>query len=137
MKRRRPPSVYSNASDSADSSPVRALSFSPSPTRSSKRLAVASASSVATAKRLLERVGLGEKLNARTGELSGGQQQRVAIARTLAMQPHAILFDEPTSALDPRMAAEVLAVVADLAKDGLTMVVVTHAMGFARRVAKT
>ena len=69
-------------------------------------------------------------------QLSGGQQQRVAIARALAMEPLAILFDEPTSALDPRMTAEVLAVMADLAGDGLTMVVVTHAMHFARRVAQ-
>ncbi len=69
--------------------------------------------------------------------LSGGQQQRVAIARALAMKPEAILFDEPTSALDPRMAAEVLRVIADLAESGQTMVVVTHAMGFARRVAHT
>jgi len=69
--------------------------------------------------------------------LSGGQQQRVAIARALAMEPQAILFDEPTSALDPRMTGEVLAVMADLARDGLTMVVVTHAMRFARQVAQT
>ena len=84
---------------------------------------------------LLDRVGLKSKLKARPGELSGGQQQRVAIARALAMQPEAILFDEPTSALDPRMTAEVLAVMADLAREGMTMLVVTHAMGFARRVA--
>jgi polar amino acid transport system ATP-binding protein len=84
---------------------------------------------------LLERVGLAEKLHARPRQLSGGQQQRVAIARALAMQPRAILFDEPTSALDPRMTAEVLSVMADLAKDGQTMIVVTHAMRFARQVA--
>jgi len=89
------------------------------------------------ARRLLERVGLGEKLNARPRQLSGGQQQRVAIARALAMEPRAILFDEPTSALDPRMTAEVLAVMTDLASDGLTMIVVTHAMRFARQVAHT
>jgi ABC-type polar amino acid transport system ATPase subunit len=89
------------------------------------------------AKRLLERVGLAEKLAARPEQLSGGQQQRVAIARALAMKPEAILFDEPTSALDPRMAAEVLSVITDLAKSGQTMVVVTHAMGFARNVAHT
>src|SRR5262249_55046211 len=70
-------------------------------------------------------------------ELSGGQQQRVAIARALAMKPEALLFDEPTSALDPRMAAEVLRVIADLARTGQTMVVVSHAMEFARRVAHT
>jgi polar amino acid transport system ATP-binding protein len=87
------------------------------------------------ARRLLERVGLGDKLGARPRQLSGGQQQRVAIARALAMEPRAILFDEPTSALDPRMTAEVLAVMSDLAHDGLTMVVVTHAMRFARHVA--
>nr|WP_315852669.1 amino acid ABC transporter ATP-binding protein [Tautonia plasticadhaerens] len=84
---------------------------------------------------LLERVGLREKIDARPVQLSGGQQQRVAIARALAMGPRAILFDEPTSALDPRMTAEVLSVMADLARDGQTMIVVTHAMGFARRVA--
>jgi ABC-type polar amino acid transport system ATPase subunit len=70
-------------------------------------------------------------------QLSGGQQQRVAIARALAMQPEVILFDEPTSALDPRMAAEVISVITDLAKTGQTMIVVTHAMGFARNVAHT
>ncbi len=87
------------------------------------------------ARALLDRVGLGDKLTARPGQLSGGQQQRVAIARTLAMAPEIILFDEPTSALDPRMTGEVLAVMADLARDGQTMIVVTHAMSFARRVA--
>lgn len=86
---------------------------------------------------LLSRVGLGEKLSSWPRQLSGGQQQRVAIARTLAMQPDAILFDEPTSALDPRMTAEVLSVIADLAHDGQTMIVVTHAMSFARQVANT
>src|SRR2546423_5592007 len=89
------------------------------------------------ARKLLERVGLAEKLTARPEQLSGGQQQRVAIARSLAMKPEAILFDEPTSALDPRMASEVLNVITDLAKSGQTMVVVTHAMGFARNVAHT
>jgi ABC-type polar amino acid transport system ATPase subunit len=86
-------------------------------------------------KQLLDRVGLSEKLHERPERLSGGQQQRVAIARALAMQPRAILFDEPTSALDPRMTAEVLSVLTDLAAAGQTMVVVTHAMGFARRAA--
>jgi len=85
---------------------------------------------------LLERVGLAAKTNARPSTLSGGEQQRVAIARALAMEPEAILFDEPTSALDPRMASEVLSVLADLTRDGLTMVVVTHAMSFARRAAR-
>jgi polar amino acid transport system ATP-binding protein len=89
------------------------------------------------ARKLLERVGLGDKLRARPEELSGGQQQRVAIARALAMEPEAILFDEPTSALDPRMAGEVMSVIADLARSGQTMVVVTHAMGFARSAAHT
>jgi polar amino acid transport system ATP-binding protein len=87
--------------------------------------------------KLLERVGLSDKLNAMPRQLSGGQQQRVAIARTLAMRPEAILFDEPTSALDPRMTAEVLAVIADLAREGQTMLVVTHSMGFARQLAHT
>ncbi len=89
------------------------------------------------ARALLDRVGMSDRLNALPRELSGGQQQRVAIARALAMRPQAILFDEPTSALDPRMTAEVLAVMSDLAGDGLTMIVVTHAMQFARRVAHT
>jgi ABC-type polar amino acid transport system ATPase subunit len=89
------------------------------------------------ARALLERVGLADKADARPEELSGGQQQRVAIARALAVKPEALLFDEPTSALDPRMANEVLRVIADLASGGQTMVVVTHAMGFARRVAHT
>jgi ABC-type polar amino acid transport system ATPase subunit len=89
------------------------------------------------AKELLCRVGLGDKLNARPMNLSGGQQQRVAIARALAMTPEVILFDEPTSALDPRMTAEVISVMADLASSGQTMIVVTHALGFARSVAHT
>lgn len=88
----------------------------------------------ATAMALLERVGLKEKCHVRPTSLSGGQQQRVAIARALAMNPEAILFDEPTSALDPRMTAEVVSVMADLAKSGQTMIVVTHGMGFARTV---
>ncbi len=92
---------------------------------------------VAQARVLLDRVGLADKVDAMPGNLSGGQQQRVAIARALAMNPEAILFDEPTSALDPRMTAEVISVIADLAKSGQTMVVVTHAMGFARHVAHT
>jgi ABC-type polar amino acid transport system ATPase subunit len=85
------------------------------------------------ARAILERVGLGHKLDARPSNLSGGQQQRVAIARALAVNPAAILFDEPTSALDPQMAGEVLAVMRDLARDGQTMIVVTHAMEFARQ----
>lgn len=90
---------------------------------------------IENARRLLDRVGLGNKCDARPAQLSGGQQQRVAIARTLAMNPAAILFDEPTSALDPRMTGEVTSVIADLAAEGQTMIVVTHAMGFARRIA--
>jgi ABC-type polar amino acid transport system ATPase subunit len=86
---------------------------------------------------LLGRVGLSDKLHARPDQLSGGQQQRVAIARALAMKPQALLFDEPTSALDPRMAAEVLDVISDLAGSGQTMIVVTHAMSFARKAART
>jgi ABC-type polar amino acid transport system ATPase subunit len=90
---------------------------------------------VAEARKLLDRVGLGDRLDSLPAQLSGGQQQRVAIARALAMRPELILFDEPTSALDPKMTAEVLAVMADLAQQGETMLVVTHAMSFARRVA--
>ncbi len=83
----------------------------------------------------LERVGLGDKANAYPAELSGGQQQRVSIARALAMMPKLILFDEPTSALDPELIGEVLEVMISLAKEGMTMLVVTHEMGFARAVA--
>jgi glutamate/aspartate transport system ATP-binding protein len=89
----------------------------------------------ARARTLLARVGLAEKADARPADLSGGQQQRVAIARALALDPEAMLFDEPTSALDPEMISEVLDVMIDLANDGMTMAVVTHEMGFARRVA--
>ena len=84
--------------------------------------------------RLLKRVGLEHKADAMPDELSGGQQQRVAIARALAMNPKALLFDEPTSALDPEMVKEVLDVMKSLAKEGMTMVVVTHEMGFAKEV---
>ena len=84
---------------------------------------------------LLDRVGLAHKADAYPGQLSGGQQQRVAIARALAMEPPAMLFDEPTSALDPEMVGEVLAVMKGLAADGMTMMCVTHEMGFARDVA--
>ncbi len=89
----------------------------------------------AKADELLKRVGLLEKADSFPGELSGGQQQRVAIARALAMNPDIMLFDEPTSALDPEMVGEVLEVMKDLAKQGMTMIVVTHEMGFAREVA--
>ncbi|MFZ8998708.1 MAG: amino acid ABC transporter ATP-binding protein [Ilumatobacteraceae bacterium] len=84
---------------------------------------------------LLERVGIPEQAHKYPGQLSGGQQQRVAIARSLAMDPRVILFDEPTSALDPEMISEVLDVMKDLARGGMTMIVVTHEMGFAREVA--
>ena len=84
---------------------------------------------------LLNRVGLADKADAYPGQLSGGQKQRVAIARSLAMNPDVMLFDEPTSALDPEMVGEVLEVMKQLAADGMTMVVVTHEMGFAREVA--
>ncbi len=87
------------------------------------------------ARRLLERVGISEQAGKFPGQLSGGQQQRVAMARALAMQPKIMLFDEPTSALDPEMIKEVLDVMTQLAKSGMTMVVVTHEMGFARAVA--
>ena len=87
------------------------------------------------ARGLLERVRIPDKADKHPANLSGGQQQRVAIARALAMQPKIMLFDEPTSALDPEMINEVLDVMTDLAKEGMTMMVVTHEMGFARRVA--
>lgn len=87
------------------------------------------------AMKLLERVGLSEKANAYPNQLSGGQKQRVAIVRALCMNPDVLLFDEPTSALDPEMVGEVLDVMKQLAKEGMTMVVVTHEMGFAREVA--
>jgi len=90
---------------------------------------------VARAESLLDRVGLAEHIDKFPAQLSGGQQQRVAIARSLAMDPIAMLFDEPTSALDPEMINEVLDVMVELAKDGMTMMVVTHEMGFARKVA--
>jgi glutamate transport system ATP-binding protein len=89
---------------------------------------------VARGRALLERVGIAEKAEALPADLSGGQQQRVAIARALAMEPKLMLFDEPTSALDPEMIREVLDVMRDLARDGMTMAVVTHEMGFAREV---
>ena len=89
----------------------------------------------ATARRLLDEVGLGHKAEAYPSQLSGGQQQRVAIARAVAMEPKLMLFDEPTSALDPELVGEVLRVMKDLAKQGMTMLVVTHEMGFAREVA--
>ena len=85
--------------------------------------------------KLLKRVGLEDKANAYPSQLSGGQKQRIAIVRALAMEPDVLLFDEPTSALDPEMVGEVLDLMRDLAKDGMTMVVVTHEMGFAREVA--
>jgi glutamate/aspartate transport system ATP-binding protein len=98
-----------------------------------KRLAKAEADKKAMS--LLERVGIADQANKYPGNLSGGQQQRVAIARALAMEPDIMLFDEPTSALDPEMIKEVLDVMIDLAKSGMTMIVVTHEMGFAKEVA--
>jgi len=89
----------------------------------------------ALARKLLDRVGIGAQADKYPAQLSGGQQQRVAIARSLAMEPKVMLFDEPTSALDPEMINEVLDVMASLAHDGMTMVCVTHEMGFARKVA--
>lgn len=89
------------------------------------------------AKELLDRVGLGDRMNHYPTQLSGGQQQRVAIARALAMDPELMLFDEPTSALDPELVGEVLQVMKDLARDGMTMMVVTHEIGFAREVGHT
>ena len=96
---------------------------------------IKSAEAEAKARELLDRVGVGAQADKYPAQLSGGQQQRVAIARALAMQPKVMLFDEPTSALDPEMIAEVLDVMVDLAKRGMTMVVVTHEMGFARTAA--
>ena len=90
---------------------------------------------ISRGREMLEKVGLGNKLDVYPHQLSGGQQQRVAIARSLCMQPKIMLFDEPTSALDPEMINEVLDVMVALAKDGMTMIVVTHEMGFARKVA--
>ncbi len=92
---------------------------------------------VVRARELLDKVGLSAKENSHPRDLSGGQQQRVAIARALAMRPRLMLFDEPTSALDPELVGDVLAVMLDLARSGMTMVVVTHEMGFAREVADT
>ena len=91
----------------------------------------------ARARELLERVGLPDKVDTYPAQLSGGQQQRVAIARALAMEPKLMLFDEPTSALDPELVGDVLAAMKQLAADGMTMIVVTHEMGFAREVADT
>ncbi|MBX3568723.1 MAG: ABC transporter ATP-binding protein [Rhizobiaceae bacterium] len=98
-------------------------------------LGIRRAEAVATAERLLERVGLADKRDVYPAFMSGGQQQRGAIARALAIQPRVMLFDEPTSALDPELVGEVLKVIADLAKEGRTMVLVTHEMKFARQVA--
>ncbi len=88
-----------------------------------------------TAKKLLEKIGMSDKLKSYPSTLSGGQKQRVAIVRALAMNPDVMLFDEPTSALDPEMVGEVLALIKDLAKGGMTMIIVTHEMGFAKEVA--
>jgi polar amino acid transport system ATP-binding protein len=95
------------------------------------------AEAIERGKELLDRVGLGDKFDSYPAHLSGGQQQRVAIARALAMNPSLMLFDEPTSALDPELVGEVLDVMKELAKSGMTMIVVTHEMGFAREVADT
>ncbi|WP_218653540.1 amino acid ABC transporter ATP-binding protein [Streptococcus pluranimalium] len=100
-----------------------------------KTKGLSKAEAESTAYDLLDKVGLRDKANAYSPSLSGGQQQRIAIARGLAMDPDVLLFDEPTSALDPEMVGEVLAVMKDLAKSGMTMVIVTHEMGFAREVA--
>ncbi|HFI0055495.1 TPA: amino acid ABC transporter ATP-binding protein [Streptococcus suis] len=100
-----------------------------------KTKGIAKAEAEAKAHELLAKVGLPDKADAYPQSLSGGQQQRIAIARGLAMDPDVLLFDEPTSALDPEMVGEVLAVMQDLAKSGMTMVIVTHEMGFAREVA--
>ncbi|MBQ3284901.1 MAG: amino acid ABC transporter ATP-binding protein [Ruminococcus sp.] len=99
-----------------------------------KLLKQSKAEAEATARELLERVGLSDRADAYPSQLSGGQKQRIAIVRALCMKPDVMLFDEPTSALDPEMVGEVLEVMKDLAKAGMTMVVVTHEMGFAREV---
>jgi polar amino acid transport system ATP-binding protein len=98
-------------------------------------LSESKSASVERAKKLLDRVGLAQQSEQYPSQLSGGQQQRVAIARALAMDPEAVLFDEPTSALDPELVGEVLAVMADLAHDGMTMIIVTHEMNFAKSVS--
>ena len=100
-----------------------------------KVLGKSKAETEALALKHLEQVGMKAYINARPSQLSGGQQQRVAIARALTMQPDVMLFDEPTSALDPEMVGEVLEIMKELAKDGMTMVIVTHEMGFAKEVA--
>ena len=99
-----------------------------------KVLGMDKAEAIEKAQKLLERVGLGDRANAYPIQLSGGQKQRIAIVRALMMEPEVMLFDEPTSALDPEMVGEVLNVMKELAQDGMTMVVVTHEMGFAREV---
>ena len=99
-----------------------------------KLLKMSKADAEAEAKRLLDKVALGDRANAYPSQLSGGQKQRIAIVRALCMKPDVLLFDEPTSALDPEMVGEVLDVMKDLARDGMTMVVVTHEMGFAKEV---
>jgi polar amino acid transport system ATP-binding protein len=98
-------------------------------------LGVPRAEAIAHAEMLLARVGLAEKRDARPSKLSGGQQQRAAIARALAMRPKLMLFDEPTSALDPELVGEVLAAIRELVAEGMTMMIVTHEMAFAREVA--
>jgi len=100
-------------------------------------LGVGKATAVAEAKTLLDRVGLADKIDTYPAQLSGGQQQRVAIARALAMKPKLMLFDEPTSALDPELVGDVLEAMRQLARDGMTMVVVTHEIGFAREAGDT
>ncbi len=110
--------------------PIKVLKEKPAEVRKLDR-----AEAVEQARRLLHRVGVVDKEDSFPSELSGGQQQRVAIARALAMQPKVMLFDEPTSALDPEMIKEVLDVMTELARDGMTMLVVTHEMGFARQAA--
>ncbi len=100
-----------------------------------KLLKISKADAEKRAMELLEKVGLADRAGAYPSQLSGGQKQRVAIVRALCMQPDVMLFDEPTSALDPEMVGEVLSVMKDLAKSGMTMLVVTHEMGFAREVA--
>ena len=126
-----PVSTYTNATDSTHKTILENVTLGPIKVRKTPK-----AQAEKRAMELLERVGVAHQAAKYPAQLSGGQQQRVAIARSLAMDPKVMLFDEPTSALDPEMINEVLDVMVTLAKEGMTMVVVTHEMGFARKAAQ-